>query len=133
MDPSVIYAENYKETEMKLFLRVLASYAIWRFLWAQLSWLIFTLLLMTPSILLCLWVGKGLFGTFVFLCSLLWGAMLLLLWGTILVCEDVMTYTAWVLIREIYTEIADDYQRRKEAIITSDLKSKKDAEEQQHV
>ena len=118
---------------MKLFLRVLASYAIWRFLWAQLSWLIFTLLLMTPSILLCLWVGKGLFGTFVFLCSLLWGAMLLLLWGTILVCEDVMTYTAWVLIREIYTEIADDYQRRKEAIITSDLKSKKDAEEQQHV
>lgn len=113
---------------MRLFLRVLASYPMWRILWIHLSWLIFTSLLTAPLVLLCSWCDKETFlSGLLALFTVVWACSLILLWGMMtLLYENKDTCTAWVFVRDVCALVKDDYQERKEAIIASDLKNKED-------
>ena len=104
---------------MRLFLRVLASYGVWRFLWCQLSWIVFIALLMTPPILLYLCLdSKSVWAGIVFLFNLFLFASLVLLWAMINILHpNVATYTPWAFIQDVWNLIVEDYEERKAAII----------------
>lgn len=101
-----------------MFFRVVASYAIWGWLWRQVAWL----LILSPGPLLVLVahaVDISLGGFIMFMCGLLWSTLGTIIWCVVGLSGGV---DPWVLVRKAQSDIVADYRRRAQRIMDEDAR-----------